>query len=107
MLAGFLPGVFTYDTSAKRVLGRDIFDQYLLWAAEENLKTSEIYTRRKFFSVLEERGVVKNHVNEGVAFSNIRRTRPSDLAETVASVDRLDAPRPLTTSGKTSEVFGL
>ena len=107
VLAGFLPGVFTYDTSAKRVLGRDIFDQYLLWAAEENLKTSEIYTRRKFFSVLEERGVVKNHVNEGVAFSNIRRTRPSDLAETVASVDRLDAPRPLTTSGKTSEVFGL
>ena len=50
---------------------------------------------------------MKNHVNEGVAFSNIRRTRPSDLAETVASVDRLDAQRPLTTSGKTSEVFGL
>lgn len=78
-LAGFLPGVFVIDRDAKRVLGKDIFDAYLLWAEAENLKLSEIVTRRKFFAWLEERGVAKRNAKQGVAFDGIRRARPSDF----------------------------
>jgi len=97
-LSGFLPGVFTLDHSAKRVLGKDIFDSYMEWCAAENLKNSEIPTRRKFFGWLEERGLTKRTANSGVAFDGIRRTRPSDFPDDGLSISRLEAVRPLTTS---------
>ena len=80
-LSGFLPGVYVHDPNASRVLGKTIFDDYLSWAADENLKQSEVVTRRRFFAMLEERGFVKHTVKEGVAFRELRRARPSDWTE--------------------------
>lgn len=87
-LAGFLGGLFILDPHAKRVLGKDLFDGYLQWAQDENLKPGEIVTRRKFFSMLEERGLKKHAVTSGVAFDGIRRARPADFK------DAADAPVP-------------
>lgn len=78
-LAGFLPGMFVMDPHAKRVLGKDLFEGYLSWADEENLKPTEIVTRRKFFAMLEERGLSKRAAKAGVAFDGVRRARPSDF----------------------------
>jgi putative DNA primase/helicase len=77
-LAGFLPGVFIFDAAAGRVSGKDLFEQYLQWADEENLPQRERWTRRTFFSALEERGLTKRRVSGGVAFENVRRARISD-----------------------------
>jgi len=58
--------------------GGTIFDDYLQWADAENLKQSEIVTRRRFYSMLEERGFVKRKTATGIAFAGVRRSRPSD-----------------------------
>jgi len=77
-LSGFLPGVYVFDESAGRMLGKQIFDDYLAWADDENLKSSEVVTRRRFFSMLEERGYAKHKSKEGIAFQGLRRSRPTD-----------------------------
>ena len=79
LFAGFLPGMFIADKHAKHVLGKDLFDGYLQWAEEENLKPGEIVRRTKFYSLLEERGFIRHSVHEGIAFNGIRRARPSDF----------------------------
>jgi putative DNA primase/helicase len=81
VLAGFLPGMYVRDDNAGTVPGKTLFDDYLSWAADENLKPTEIVKRRKMYSMLEERGVVRHAVREGAAFSGIRRARPSDWVE--------------------------
>lgn len=78
-LAGFLPGVFTADSTAGRVEGKLLFDAYLDWADEENLPPREVWTRRTFFGALEERGLVKRRTNKGVAFDGVRRARQTDM----------------------------
>lgn len=78
VLAGFLPGMYVRDDAAGVLPGKTVFDDYLAWAADENLKPTEIVKRRKMYSMLEERGVVRHAVREGAAFSGIRRARPSD-----------------------------
>ena len=83
-LAGFLPGVFVKDENAGRVPGKDVFDAYLEWAQAENLKSSEVVTRRRFFSMLEERGIARRKSNKGIVFEHLRRSRPSDDVEVVA-----------------------
>lgn len=77
-LAGFLPGVFTYDDGAGRVAGKVLFDAYLEWADEENLPQRERWTRRAFFGALEERGLAKRKTEKGVAFDGVRRARQTD-----------------------------
>ncbi len=78
VLAGFLPGVYVRDESSSPIPGKSIFDDYLQWAEAENLKPMEIVKRRSFYSMLEERGVVRHAVRDGAAFAGIRRARPSD-----------------------------
>lgn len=78
VLAGFLPGVYIRDENASEIPGKTVFDSYLEWAAEENLKPSEIVKRTSFYSMMEERGVARHAVRNGAAFSGIRRARPSD-----------------------------
>jgi putative DNA primase/helicase len=104
-LSGFLPGVFIADVHAKRVLGKDVFDAYLHWAEAENLKPSEIVTRRKFFSWLEERGIAKRASKGGVAFDGIRRARPSDFPdlEDEVDVERLPPETPLVSGVSVAE----
>lgn len=93
-LAGFLPGVFIVDESAGRVTGKVLFDAYLDWAQEENLPQREIWTRRTFFSALEERGLSKRKAAEGVVFDGIRRFRQTDKHPEESSADELRAAEP-------------
>ena len=78
-LAGFLPGVWVRDSEVGRVDGKVLFDSYLAWADEENLPARERWTRRTFFSALEERGAVKRKTNKGVAFEGVRRLRQNEI----------------------------
>ena len=80
-LAGFLPGVYVRDERAGQVSGKQLFDDFLEWADAENLKESEKPRRRKFYALLEERGLVRHAVREGASFSGLRRARPSDWSE--------------------------
>jgi putative DNA primase/helicase len=82
-LMGFLPGVFVADAAAERVQGSTLFTAYLDWCQEENLPNYEVWTRRRFFSALEERGYVKRKGMHGVEFTGIRRAKPGELAEVV------------------------
>jgi len=100
VLAGFLPGVFILDDHAKKVLGKDIFEAYLMWCEEENLRPNEIMRRRKFYSMLEERGALQHSVYEGIAFNGIRRARPSDFG-------RKDVPESTTTEAPLRVSGGL
>ena len=85
-MVGFLPGIYSQDTDAVSAAGSVIFSDYLDWSQEENLKPQEIVTRRKFFSMLEERGLHKRigHGNKTV-FDGIRKSRPSDNKEKVTA----------------------
>ena len=84
VLAGFLPGMYVRDENASEIPGKTVFDDYLAWAAEENLKPAEVVKRNTFYSLLEERGVARHAVRNGAAFSGIRRARPSDWVGDVA-----------------------
>src|SRR5690606_31422969 len=77
-LAGFLPGVFVKDAGAGRVEGKILFEEYLSWAAEENLPAREVWTRQTFFRALEERGFPKRRGRAGMAFEGLRRHRTTD-----------------------------
>ena len=81
-LVGFLPGTFVKDNAAQGLEGSVLFNEYLDWAQEENLSAREIVTRKKFFAMLEERGLHKRvgHGNKTV-FDGVRRSRPSDYKE--------------------------
>jgi putative DNA primase/helicase len=73
-LAGFMPGVFV-KVEGGRTDGKTLFDAYLEWADEENLPQRERWTRRTFFSELENRGFTKRKTNRGVAFDGLGRAR--------------------------------
>jgi putative DNA primase/helicase len=96
-LAGFLPGVFVLDANTPRLDGSAIFNAYLEWSQEENLPPAEIWTRRRFFGALEERGLTKRKTDKGVAFDGIRRARPGEHGEAIP----LEEPKTITpvTSG--------
>lgn len=77
-MSGFLPGAYVKDQGAGRVLGAQLFRDYLEWADEENLPLRERWTRRVFFQALEERGFPRRQSNKGVAFDGLRRARTTD-----------------------------
>jgi len=82
-LVGFFPGTYTKDATSQGLAGSALFTDYLDWAQEENLSVREIVTRKKFFAMLEERGLHKRvgGRNKQVVFDGVRRTRPSDWSE--------------------------
>lgn len=78
-LAGFLPGVYVFDHESDELIpGKRLFSDFLEWASEENLPAREVWTRKTFFSALEERGLVKRRVAQGMAFCGVRRAVPAD-----------------------------
>lgn len=77
-LAGFLPGVFVWDVEAKNTSGAVLWNAYREWAEEENLPERERWTRRTFFSALEERGAAKRRGAAGVVLDGLRRATAAD-----------------------------
>ena len=83
-LAGFIGGEYVIDRDSEaRLKAADILADYREWAHNEGYQDAEIWRRNTFYAALEERGAVK-HANVrvgnsvGVAFSGIRKARPSD-----------------------------
>lgn len=70
-LAGFFPGVLVPDPEGSAV-GADAFDAYLSWCQDENLPAREQWTRRGFYSAMEERGAVRHSITKGIALVGVR-----------------------------------
>jgi putative DNA primase/helicase len=76
-LAGFYsadpakPAVLVKDDSAS-MSGGDAFTAYLDWCEAENLPAKERWTRRGFYSAMEERGIAKRATNKGVGLVGVR-----------------------------------
>jgi len=72
-LAGFFPGVLEpSDDDADTVPGTDAFVAYLDWCEAENLPARERWTRRGFYSAMEERGIYRRKTRTGVVLYGIR-----------------------------------
>jgi putative DNA primase/helicase len=71
-LAGFFPGILERGTDADQILGSDAFGHYLEWCEAENLPQKERWTRRAFYTAMEERGAWRKSVNKGVALMGLR-----------------------------------
>ncbi|MDX2590967.1 phage/plasmid primase, P4 family [Streptomyces sp. WI03-4A] len=76
-----LAGFYSADPSVSAVLvkdarsvmnGTDAFSAYLDWCEAENLPMKERWTRRGFYSAMEERGVYKKATNKGVGLVGVR-----------------------------------
>ncbi|MFD5643594.1 phage/plasmid primase, P4 family [Streptomyces anulatus] len=76
-LAGFFPGVLVRDPSAT-MPGGDAFNAYLDWCEAENLPQKERWTRRGFFSAMDERKVGRKRVAKGNLLVGIR---PADMRD--------------------------
>lgn len=70
-LAGFFPGVMIEDPSAT-ILGADAYNTYRDWCEAEGLQQREWWTRRTFFSAMEERGIQRKRVAKGMALVGVR-----------------------------------
>lgn len=105
-LMGFLPGVYVADPAAERAVGADLFNAYLTWADEENLPGNERWTRRTFFSALEERGFVKRKGMKGVEFDGLRKAKAGEIAEVVPLQEKPKMDMRLSSGPRLGEVFG-
>ena len=70
-LAGFFPGSLVIDPSSE-VLGNDAFQAYVAWTEAEHLPLKERWTRRAFYSAMEERGVDRMKREQGQVMVGVR-----------------------------------
>ena len=70
-LAGFFPGVLEPDVDGQ-VLGTEAFTAYVAWCEEEHLPHKERWTRRAFYSAMEERGVPRKRCEKGQTLVGVR-----------------------------------
>lgn len=108
-LSGFYPGVIVPSDENDRVLGKDAFNAYLEWCEEENLPQKERWSRRFFYSAMEERGVYRKRTVPGIALFGVRIAGPNDpvmseedISETVPAYT---APSP-TAPKSSTDIFG-
>ncbi|MFI9206177.1 phage/plasmid primase, P4 family [Streptomyces sp. NPDC053048] len=80
-LAGFFPGVLEQCDDMHVMNGNDAFNHYLDWCEAENLPQRERWTRRTFYSALEERGVTRVIKRAGVALTGVRIADPAPSAQ--------------------------
>lgn len=79
-LAGFFPGVLVADNSAS-LNGAEAFSAYLDWCEAENLPLKERWTRRAFYTAMEERQVYKKATNKGIALVGVRLADAAPTAD--------------------------
>jgi putative DNA primase/helicase len=70
-LAGFFPGVLEADDSA-RINGADAYNAYREWCEAEGLQSKEVWSRKLFYSAMEERGIQRVRVAKGMALVGVR-----------------------------------
>jgi putative DNA primase/helicase len=70
-LAGFFPGTLEPDES--HVLpGDEAYSAYRDWCEAEGLQPREVWTRRAFYTAMEERGIWKKKTAKGIALVGVR-----------------------------------
>jgi putative DNA primase/helicase len=70
-LAGFFPGVMLFEPESE-VPGNLAFEAYVEWCEDEHLPLKERWTRRAFYSAMEERGVQRRTVRSGQVLVGVR-----------------------------------
>ena len=70
-LAGFLPGVLEYDSSAQ-MSGSDAYHRYQDWAEDEGLPLKERWSRKAFYGALDERGISRGISNGYMTLRGVR-----------------------------------
>lgn len=70
-LAGFFPGIIVADDSSQ-MDGAEAFNAYLDWCEAENLPARERWTRKAFYSAMEERSITRKRIAKGMALVGIR-----------------------------------
>jgi putative DNA primase/helicase len=71
-LYGFFPGTIARGEDSDFVIGSDAFNSYLEWCEAENLPMRERWTRRAFYSAMEERGVPRKRIAAGMALVGVK-----------------------------------
>jgi putative DNA primase/helicase len=70
-LAGFFPGVLVEDAAA-RIDGAEAYNDYKDWCEAEGLPQREVWTRRAFYSAMEERGIQRVRGSKGMVLVGVR-----------------------------------
>jgi putative DNA primase/helicase len=70
-LAGFFPGILVAEDGA-RLDGAEAYNSYRDWCEAEGLPSKEVWSRRAFYSAMEERGIQRVRVSKGMALVGIR-----------------------------------
>ncbi|MFJ9961102.1 phage/plasmid primase, P4 family [Streptomyces avermitilis] len=72
-LAGFFPGVLERCPEGDdcAMPGDEAFNSYLEWCEAENLPQREQWTRRTFYSAMEERGCARKKTSKGIALMGV------------------------------------
>lgn len=99
-LAGFYPGVLSPGADTDTIPGTDAFNSYLDWCEAENLPARERWTRRAFYSAMEERGIHRKRGARGMTLVGIRLS-PIEAAPEPAP----PAAAPVAPSGG-ADIFG-
>lgn len=71
-LFGFYPGTLVPATENDHIRGSDAFSAYLQWCEAENLQHRERWTRRAFYTAMEERGVPRKRLSFGMALVGVK-----------------------------------
>ncbi|AUG87304.1 DNA primase [Streptomyces phage Rowa] len=78
-LAGFYPGVLVKDESA-RMDGASAYTDYKEWCEAEGLPSKEVWTRRAFYSAMEERGIQRVRSAKGMVLVGVRHANQGPKA---------------------------
>jgi putative DNA primase/helicase len=70
-LAGFFPGVLVTEDGA-RLDGAEAYNTYRDWCEAEGLPSKEVWSRRAFYSAMEERGIQRVRTAKGMALTGVR-----------------------------------
>ncbi|MFD9904807.1 phage/plasmid primase, P4 family [Streptomyces sp. NPDC059063] len=71
-LAGFFPGVLEAAPESERIQGDAAYSAYRDWCEDEGLQPKEVWTRRTFYSAMEERGAQRKRDRRGIVLAGIR-----------------------------------
>ena len=78
-LAGFFPdGPLARGSDTDSMLGSHAYEAYAEWCDEEQLPIKERWTRRTFYSALEERGVFRRRSSKGIRLYGVKPAEPDD-----------------------------
>jgi putative DNA primase/helicase len=70
-LSGFYPGVIE-QADGQRISGAQAYIEYTSWCEEEGLRGGEVMRRTSFYRAMEERGVTKRKMAEGIVLEGVR-----------------------------------